>query len=318
MKTTLLDYLRCSLCQHALALTETPNPSEIITQGVLRCTGCGHEFAVENGIPNMLAPQLPRYTEKMREASGWVALSKAHGWYEASVEIDLALPDVVEKLGWDPVVSSSWVGTAHSFHDMLARFVRPGLRVLEIGAAKSWAGRYFTEKGCTYTGCDLMADPQIGLGRAHFFREQSQRYYEVVQADAEALPFADNTFDLVFAVAALHHALDLPQMVGEMARVVRQGGIVASLSEGVRSFRAGSEAAQQATEKAYGINEHVYTLWHYYAAFWRHRLWVTKIYQAADDQSSPKRTALVGWLKTMVVLGYLHDYDGVSIYSYKF
>jgi len=47
-----------------------------------------------------------------------------------------------------------------------------------------------------------------------------------VQADGEHLPFADGAFDLVYCVAALHHALDLSRMVSELARVTRPGGTV--------------------------------------------------------------------------------------------
>lgn len=332
MKQTLLDYLCCPLCRKQVTLYSTVEEQAadaIITEGQLRCTGCGQEFMVANGIPAMFAPQLPRYAEKLREANGWVAIAKAQGWYEASPVIDLALPDVVEKLGWDPVDGSSWLGTSHSFHDMMARYVRPGMKVLEIGAAKTWAGRYFTAKGCNYTGCDIMADDQIGVGRAHFFMAESKSFYEVVQADAEFLPFADRSFDLVFAVAALHHALDLPAMVGEMARVVKQGGIVAGLGEGVRAFHASDNAEIQATEKTYGINEHAYTLADYYRAFLRNRLWVTKIYRAADEKwfmpdatkaklARWRQIPLVGdWLATVGLVGYWHDYEGLSIYSRK-
>ena len=48
--------------------------------------------------------------------------------------------------------------------------------------------------------------------------------YARVQADGEHLPFADGAFDLVYCVAALHHALDLRRMVSELARVTRRGG----------------------------------------------------------------------------------------------
>lgn len=277
----------------------------------------------------MLAPPMPGYAAKMREAAGWVTMAQAQGWYEANPEIDLALPDVVAQLGWDPAASSNWVGAAHSFHDLLTRLVRPGLRVLEVGAAKTWAGHYFTERGCIYTGCDLMADAQIGLGRAQFFREHFDTDYEVVTADAEKLPFADDSFDLVFAIAALHHALDLPKMVGEMARVTKRRGVVAGLNEGVRAFRASADAEGQATEKSYGINEHVYTLWDYYTAFLRHRLRITRIYRAAGNEwfmNDKKRRRLNLWRRlpwlnngvlTAVLIGFLHEYDGLSIYSVK-
>lgn len=46
-------------------------------------------------------------------------------------------------------------------------------------------------------------------------------------ADAHALPFDDNTFDLVTNRIALHHYTDARKAIAEMARVCKPGGIVA-------------------------------------------------------------------------------------------
>jgi ubiquinone/menaquinone biosynthesis C-methylase UbiE len=42
--------------------------------------------------------------------------------------------------------------------------------------------------------------------------------------DAEALPFADNSFDLVFSYGVLHHTPDTAQAIREVHRVLRPGG----------------------------------------------------------------------------------------------
>jgi len=49
---------------------------------------------------------------------------------------------------------------------------------------------------------------------------------ETTVADAEALPFADESFDLVFGHAVLHHLPDLHQAFSEFLRVLRPGGVV--------------------------------------------------------------------------------------------
>ena len=84
-----------------------------------------------------------------------------------------------------------------------------------------------------------------------------------MQADGEHLPFADDSFDLTYCVAALHHALDLSRMVGEMARVTRRGGMVCALNEGTRAVGASGENEDQSEEKELGINEHVHSLYAY-------------------------------------------------------
>jgi ubiquinone/menaquinone biosynthesis C-methylase UbiE len=43
-------------------------------------------------------------------------------------------------------------------------------------------------------------------------------------ADAEALPFDDNSFDVVYSWGVLHHSPDTPRALREVHRVLRPGG----------------------------------------------------------------------------------------------
>jgi ubiquinone/menaquinone biosynthesis C-methylase UbiE len=52
-----------------------------------------------------------------------------------------------------------------------------------------------------------------------------------VRTEAEALPFADESFDLVFGHAVLHHIPDLPSAFNEFIRVLRPGGTIAFCGE---------------------------------------------------------------------------------------
>jgi ubiquinone/menaquinone biosynthesis C-methylase UbiE len=54
---------------------------------------------------------------------------------------------------------------------------------------------------------------------------------ETVCTEAESLPFADQSFDLVFGHAILHHIPDLGQAFAEFDRVLRPGGTVAFCGE---------------------------------------------------------------------------------------
>jgi SAM-dependent methyltransferase len=54
---------------------------------------------------------------------------------------------------------------------------------------------------------------------------------ETVAADAERLPFEDQSFDLVFGHAVLHHLPDLPGALAEFKRVLRPGGTLAFCGE---------------------------------------------------------------------------------------
>jgi len=54
---------------------------------------------------------------------------------------------------------------------------------------------------------------------------------ETVAADASDLPFPDESFDLVFGHAVLHHLPDLERSFAELARVLRPGGTLAFCGE---------------------------------------------------------------------------------------
>jgi SAM-dependent methyltransferase len=71
---------------------------------------------------------------------------------------------------------------------------------------------------------------------------------ETVAGDAERLPFADESFDLVLGHAVLHHLPDLDRAFAEFARVLRPGGTLVFMGEpsryGDRLARIPKRAAQ--------------------------------------------------------------------------
>ena len=68
------------------------------------------------------------------------------------------------------------------------------------------------------------------LGRA---RQRFGDRVELVEASAEAMPFADATFDHLTVTYLLRYVDDPGATLCELARVTRPGGIVASLEFGV-------------------------------------------------------------------------------------
>ncbi len=304
-----LDVMRCPVCRSGL--DDAPEG--------LRCRGCAAVFPVEDGIPRMLDDRLPGMAQKRAEIAGWPELARSQGWYEPDDEVDAHLPYLTRDLGWE---EKTWRANEHSFSLLLDRLVRPGMRVLEVGAAKAWAAQHLVPRGVEYVATDILADPLIGLGRGAFYEARVGPFARV-QADGEHLPFAGGAFDLVYCVAALHHALALDRMVGEMARVTRRGGAVAALNEGTRALRASGEAEDQAEEKELGINEHVHTLYAYLWAFWRAGLAVTRIEHAEGDDDL-RRRRIGGRLRRLPVVGRsaatlfaqtCYGYSGVSLFA---
>ena len=305
---TLLDVLRCPVCGSPLAAGESR----------LECASCGGAYAVEDGMPRLLDDRLPGIREKRAEIAGWVELARSQDWYRADDEVDAALPFLNRDLGWE---DKNWGASEHSFSLLLERYVRPGSRVLEVGAAKCWGAQHLVPLGCDYIGADILDDAVIGLGRGAFYAERVGPF-ERVQADGEHLPFRAGTFDLTYCVATLHHALDLGAMVREMARVTRPGGVVAALNEGTRAPGKSGDNAEQSEERALGINEHVHTLWAYLWAFTRAGLRVRRVEQAEGYGELARRNVAGKLLRlpggrawSMLWAQNVYGYGGVSIYA---
>jgi SAM-dependent methyltransferase len=304
VETSLLELLCCPFCHARL----------VGGDGSISCSHCGRRYGLDGGIPLMLHEELPGAPAKLGEAAGWVAKARAEGWYEPDDAVDAVLPFVNEELGWDDL---TWAANSHSFRVLLDRFVgeQRGMRVLEVGAAKAWAARFWLERDCEFVATDILADPMIGLGRGAFYGDFAR-----VQADGEHLPFADASFDVVYCVATLHHALDLGRMVRELARVARPGALVAGLNEGTRGVLRSADNPEQEAEKALGINEHVHTVWAYAAAFVGSGLAIRRLERADGRPPTPYGRVLSKLPGPGPALGTLahlsaYPYAGVSIYA---
>ena len=312
MRSELLTILRCPVCRGAIEPDEFTDELE---RGTLHCLSCGETFQVDRCMPLMRRDRLPGIREKKREIEGWVEKARGEEWYEPEEEVDTTLPYVCRDLGWDDPV---WASNEYSFGRFLERWVRPGLRVLEVGAAKSWASQHLLPRECEYVATDVLADDNIGIGRGAFFASRVG-HYERVQADGEHLPFAGASFDVTFCVATLHHALDLPKMVSEMSRVTKRGGAVVALNEGTRPLGWSDDAPAQEGEKSLGINEHTHTIWAYLAAFSRARVLVRELYPAAGRLlGRHARWGVVSTVGAHTLLGPKIRYDGISLAGTRF
>lgn len=101
--------------------------------------------------------------------------------------------------------------------------VRPYGRVLEIGAG---SGAMAAELLATFgdiSMCVTDVDDGMVIAASDRLRSFADRV-ELRQADATALPFDDDSFDVVVSWIMLHHTVRWEQAVGEVVRVLRPGG----------------------------------------------------------------------------------------------
>ena len=96
-----------------------------------------------------------------------------------------------------------------------------GLRVLDLGCGAGTDAIRFVRGGGRVTLVDV-ARSAIALARANFAIDQLAATF--VEADGGRLPFADETFDFVYAHGVVQYAADDQALVAECHRVLRPSG----------------------------------------------------------------------------------------------
>jgi ubiquinone/menaquinone biosynthesis C-methylase UbiE len=181
---TLSRILRCPDCHAEL----------IETRGELACTGCGQAFSIADGIPDLL------------------------GRTDTVNQDEVATQDHVSDFYEEQRYHKAHSRAFHhqSVADMV-RMVRLDGLVLDNGC-----GNGFLADVCR----DIAPAAQlVGIDISHGMLDFARKHHtRLVRGDSTRLPFADETFDTIFARSLLHHLPDPEAGVREMARVLKPGG----------------------------------------------------------------------------------------------
>jgi ubiquinone/menaquinone biosynthesis C-methylase UbiE len=96
-------------------------------------------------------------------------------------------------------------------------------RVLDVGCGKGRFARVFREEnpGALVCGLDISEEMLACVPPG----------IHTVSASMTELPFADSTFDAIYATESLEHAVEVDRAVGEMCRVLRPGGKLAIIDK---------------------------------------------------------------------------------------
>lgn len=140
-------------------------------------------------------------------------------WSEASCGERLLL-DASDKLGYLAQMDRRY--SLEPFIESFARFdATCNLDMLEIGVGLGADHQRFAQAGARLTGIDLTARAvEHTRKRFELFGLRSN----LRVADAESLPFADESFDWVYSWGVLHHSPDTAKGVSEVLRVLRPRG----------------------------------------------------------------------------------------------
>ncbi len=138
---------------------------------------------------------------------------------------DLTIYDTVADQWWSDEIR--WVRTLKGLvPGRLSWFDRhidwTGKEVLDLGCAGGFMAEALEDRGARVTGIDP-AEQAIAAARAH--AAQAGRAIAYDTGPGEALPYGNAGFDAVVCVDVLEHVSDLQQVLAEVSRVLRPGGL---------------------------------------------------------------------------------------------
>jgi SAM-dependent methyltransferase len=97
-----------------------------------------------------------------------------------------------------------------------------GKLVLEIGLGQGSESERLIREGASWTGIDITSESVSRVETR--LTLQGLPYQDLRQGSVLDLPFADDSFDVVFSHGVLHHVPDIARAQQEIHRVLRPGG----------------------------------------------------------------------------------------------
>jgi ubiquinone/menaquinone biosynthesis C-methylase UbiE/uncharacterized protein YbaR (Trm112 family) len=195
MHQRFVSLLTCPTCKHDLQLEMNAPPDSEIETGELRCSN-GHSYPIVRGIP--------RFVSSDGYASNFGFEWNVH----RTTQLDNAASQESE--------------TTFTEKTGFARKDIEGKLVLDVGCGMGRFSDVVSRWGGTIVGIDLTS--AVEAASANIGRRDN---VHLAQADVFALPFRDETFDIIFSIGVLHHTPDTRAAFDQLPRLLKPGGKIA-------------------------------------------------------------------------------------------
>ncbi|MBZ5718772.1 MAG: class I SAM-dependent methyltransferase [Acidobacteriia bacterium] len=163
--------------------------------GGFKCLGCGRSFPFTRGVSRFVDP------ENYADSFGFQWQKYSRTQLDDATKRD-SEEDFLKKAGLTP------------------EEVR-GKLILDVGCGMGRYAEVATRWGARVVGIDLSAAAEVAA------RNLADRDFVALQADVFALPFAPESFDIIYSIGVLHHTPDCEQAVKVLPQYLKPGGILA-------------------------------------------------------------------------------------------
>lgn len=222
MDKELLDILACPICKGNLKLNEKNQK--------LVCSQCDTEYFILNDIPIMWDEESVAIKDYINEGED----EKAKLMRQADIQATQKFLMQDDKnrgsnLLWtfEGQVNRGKRSLAENItHSRMLNSIENlykgslnRKKILNIGCGGGIETEWATKKGAKVIGLDFSID--FILAATERFRRNNLKAY-FVQGNGEYLPFADNSFDIVFIYGTLHHIPQTDKVISEASRVASE------------------------------------------------------------------------------------------------
>ena len=179
-----------------------------------RCPACETQFRVAEGVPVFIRPDAAITSDQIERAEFWDA-----GWEKRNAPL-LALDGegvrAERERYLDELTKEGYPSAVDIGPDDVA-----GKTFLNIGCGGGYEGLLFAGYGAGYIGVDFSHNAARYTGELI-----NKAGYEGItyQAEAEALPFRDDSMDFIYSSGVLHHTPNTEDALKEVLRVLKPGG----------------------------------------------------------------------------------------------
>jgi len=206
--SALLEILACPACLGQLRFEPTADAPFL--EGSLTCDRCERAYAIRAGLPLLL----------LKDAR----------WKDNRLEIKDET-ELVDEMPDSEQVKRNRFETQRSWEFLKKIPIPHRPLVLDIGGSAGIGAYLFRSFQAHVVVVDIVPSFLV-MGKMSLGEKVD---LSPAAADMEWLPFADETFDVVFCRQALHHSSTPRQAVREMFRVAKTGGHVLLVSEPCRT-----------------------------------------------------------------------------------
>lgn len=196
----------------------------------LYCQACGSRYPLLEGVLSA-TPQKQNETDRKAIQAFW------HELYENAYAEENARMSRAELVALLSDLEGLFYQRQHLAVTEMPLANLRNADVLEIGSGNGAHSALFAFlHGARMTSVDLTASRVLETSRKLDLLLPEGEHL-CLQADAETLPFSDNSFDVVYSNGVLHHTTNTPKAIDDVYRVLKPGGVAVIMLYAKHSFQ---------------------------------------------------------------------------------